>query len=58
MRINWNDPSKNSAADLDAYAQFIRDTDPAADHSDLYRPKVRPVGNTDPQTPNAGTRKP
>jgi hypothetical protein len=54
VAINWNDPSKNSPADLDALRQFITDTDPAVDHSDLYRPKTKPAdGTSRPGTPPA-----
>lgn len=41
MRINWSDPSKNTQADVDALRQWIHDTDPAKDHSDLYRPVAK-----------------
>lgn len=52
MRINWSDPSKNTQADLDAYAKFIHDTDPAKDHTDLYRPAPK-----QPVTPAATARR-
>jgi hypothetical protein len=45
MAINWSDPSKNTAADLDAYRKFIYDTDPKKNHSDLYRPAVKQAGD-------------
>lgn len=39
MKINWSDPSKNDPKDVDALRQFIADTDPTVNHSDLYRPR-------------------
>lgn len=38
MAINWNDPSRNYPADVDALRQFIADTDPTVNQSHLYQP--------------------
>lgn len=38
MRINWSDPSKNTAAELEEYRKFIQATTPGVRYSDVYGP--------------------
>jgi hypothetical protein len=53
MTINWSDPTKNTQADLDAYRQWIDDTNLSKNHSDLYRPVVKRDGDKPAATPAA-----
>ena len=58
MAINWNDPSKNTPADLDALRQFIHDTDPTVNNSHLYRPTVRQPDTATPPARGDNTAAP